>query len=451
MRFYLPEFSQPYIDLKKINSSLKNASSEAHFLHPRYISSFDSQFLLVDNGRELHKLPVILREEMGTNIFELTSNSDDRSSAFVDLLNVAFLEIQGALRPARSFLARLKEKDEAPFAPGFLEKMALHVSAKGSFYEESDIKHYREAFERANSPGEAINMLRKLWRVFGPTIWLTQYFNGLVDKFKDKLTSSDLMFVAAYLCETGDYRKSLKLTQEARKKRKETWFENRYLGLTNLLVKEHQTNESWALQYSDMFSKIVEQANALPELIYSHRKDLVVVGNSPNIIGTSCGKIIDSSSLVIRFNTAETRHPFSIDVGRKTDVLVMNPDYSQTRRNFERECSHIVVSNGDLYSSQNIGAKIHDIPSRHILSFIPSYIDRFVTQAIGASPSSGLKMLYWIYSIIGELDPDRLFGFSMGEQPVGHATSYSAPSPTRLPIVHDWHAEQQFFNTLLQK
>ncbi|WP_166802284.1 glycosyltransferase family 29 protein [Microvirga pakistanensis] len=397
----------------------------------------------------LTAIPVGLDDCDGYWVFRAADASNGPNSV-IDFLNISFLEAQTAVRPARAQLAALLDRDEPPFTHEFLERLALHLSVKGSFYEPSDIEHYKEAFERAATCGDAVTILKKLWRVFGPTVWLTDNFNKLLSKFSSSITSSDMMFAAAYLCEAGEYSKSIKAALEAKKKRKETWSENRYLGLINLLVKEGHVTEPWALSYSSLFDRIVSQAHIFPEEISENRDDLIVVGNSPTLLGTRAAEQINASNLVIRFNTAETSFPYSIDVGTKTDALVLNPDYSQTRRFFGRPCKHIIVSNGDLYSSKNIGAKLHDFPSQYLIHFIPPQIDRYVTQKIGASPSSGLKMLYWIYSVVGALDPDRVLGFSMGNQPLGHASSYSKPVPTKMPIVHDWNAEQDFLQELLE-
>lgn len=448
MKFHIPAKCLKLSTAPDIVKYSLDKKSKVSFFAENYISPEYKNSVLIENDADISYHPAQVIEE--NEYLQLELKSEDCNSLAIKYLNVLLLEAQGAVQIAKKKLYEIEAPLKEVANTKEVQQLSTKLALKGSFYDSESIAQYQIVLNFTTSADEALNILKKLWRVFGPTVWLTQHFVKVHKRFSSVLKSSGMMLLAAYFCEAGEYKTAIKIAFEAKKTRKETWEENRYLGLINLLVAEGHLNQSWAMEYAKTFKRISIGARAFPSVLKEQSNSLVIVGNSPCILEQEGKEKINKSSFVIRFNTGETQYPLSEYVGTKTDALVLNPDYSQTRRFWENNSKYIIISNGDLYSSANIGSKLHDIHDDYSVHFIPSYIDRTVTQKIGASPSSGLKMLYWIYSLNGRIPNDRVFGFSLGDQPVGHSTSYSKPDPTRMPIVHDWQAEQELLKTLVE-
>jgi hypothetical protein len=286
----------------------------------------------------------------------------------------------------------------------------------------------------------------KLNRILGPCAETERAVSSIY-KDIDRFSSATLMRLAAFLCEAGDYSRSLDLAEQAYVKDKEAWRKNRYLGLSNFLHTEKIASESWLEQDASYFETLKQNQNLLIDKIKDANFDFHVVGNSPCEVGKNKGELIDSSGLVIRFNSANVEYPNDRDYGRKTNILVLNPRYYETERNTKSNLDLIVVSDGSLYSTKNLGFRLHDLFNQAPVSLIPHKLERDLVSKLEASPSSGLKILYWIYTHFGLIDRQKISGFSLTDQSDGLSKNY-ASSDRILPIIHNWQNEGSIFKKI---
>ncbi|MDV5665455.1 hypothetical protein, partial [Leclercia adecarboxylata] len=109
------------------------------------------------------------------------------------------------------------------------------------------------------------------------------------------------------------------------------------------------------------------------------------------------------------------------------------------------------ISDGNLYSSKNLSLKLHDLEQYcENICLIPRKLDIQLTQEIGASPSSGLKFLTWLYKIQGQVKRKNIYGFSMIDQRHGMATSYCKGTRTGLNTIHNWEQEKKYMETIVE-
>lgn len=290
--------------------------------------------------------------------------------------------------------------------------------------------------------------LRKTWRIFG----VNQLSKLLFDRALQKSSSFNhetIMLLAAFTLEAGQINRALELAKRAAALQPAAWKWTRYLALSQLIYREGLSKDKWAEDDAKLYEELRQTSHRFQRLIGQYKDSFAVVGNSPVLRGTNCGAEIDSRDLVIRFNSAVRSYPHSLDCGSKLNVLVLNPDFSQTKRQDFRSLDLAVISDGDMYSSRHLWTKLQEIRGQCSIQLLDSSIDRSVVEMINASPSSGLKTLYWIYSLFGPIDKKNVFGFSLNDQKPGTASSYSKQKAVRMPIVHAWDAERSLFDKMV--
>ncbi|ELN8667657.1 glycosyltransferase family 29 protein [Escherichia coli] len=299
--------------------------------------------------------------------------------------------------------------------------------------------------------GDSILFFRKLYRVLGTDGRLEK----IADNFANQIKKNNypvhfIMNLAAFFTESGSYEKALDMAGRAKARDRNAWFNHRYLGLTYLLVESKLLKEEWALKESEVFLLLRKNEWEFENYIRDHLDNVCLVGNSPIELGKNKGEKIDSVDKVVRFNGAVVDYPYCLDYGRKTNILVINPRYYETQRNNKYDLDFIIISDGNLYSSKNIIYKVHDLfQFTDKVCFMPKRHDLTLTQNIEASPSSGLKLIHWIYNIMGSLDRNNLFGFSLNDQGHGIATSYSTGRRVGLNTIHDWDKEKAFLDSMI--
>ncbi|WP_312971733.1 glycosyltransferase family 29 protein [Atlantibacter sp.] len=259
------------------------------------------------------------------------------------------------------------------------------------------------------------------------------------------------MNLAAFFTESGSYDAALELANKAKEKDKEAWSKHRYLGLTFLLTSNDLLKDEWALKDSKLFLELSRNQWLFEDYITNNWAQVAIVGNAPKELHLKKGILIDQYEKVVRFNGAITEYPYSIDYGKKTNILVINPRYFETPRNAKYDLDFIIISDGNLYSSKNISLKLHDLSQfSSRICFLPRKLDISLTKRISASPSSGLKFLSWLYSINGPISRARIFGFSLTDQSYGVATSYSSGQRVGLNTIHNWTNEKEYLESIIK-
>ena len=298
------------------------------------------------------------------------------------------------------------------------------------------------------SPGYRKVIFNKVYRVIGADGRIEPILNNI---FNDKKGNEKdiLLKAAAIYCEAGEYNRAINLARYIHSQDSNYLKNNRYLGLSNLLYTQNIVVSDWAKRDSELFIYLVNSQIAVEN--YIKENELCLVGNSPIEIGTKNGVLIDSKDKVLRFNSAITDYPHCVDYGKKTNILVTNPRYFETRRNRKQNLDCLIISDGNLYTSKNIHLKFHDLNGyADRIAFIPTEIDHSLTQLLYASPSSGLKFIYWMYKLNGSVDKENVYGFSLDDQGHGVATSYHSGNKY-LDIIHDWAAEKKILNNIVNK
>lgn len=299
---------------------------------------------------------------------------------------------------------------------------------------------------------DLILIFRKLYRILGPDARLESIANKLAGTIRKELFPVHfIMLLAAFFTESGEYEKAIEMAGKAKSKDKDAWSKYRFLGLTHLLYSNKYLDDEWAKNDHDLFLQLSKDEWEFELYASLNKKSISIVGNAPIEIGLRKGAEIDKGYKVTRFNGAITDYPFSLDYGKKTNILVINPRYYETPRNRKFGLDFIIISDGNLYSTKNLALKIHDLKQySDKICLLPRRLDLTLTQKIGASPSSGLKYLSWLYSINGPIPRENVYGFSLTDQAHGVATSYSSGRRVGLNTIHNWSSEKYHLESLVE-
>ncbi|MDF3829204.1 MULTISPECIES: glycosyltransferase family 29 protein [unclassified Pseudocitrobacter] len=338
--------------------------------------------------------------------------------------------------------------------PESTEQSQIKYALSAGIYEEKVIRGVVSILnERCDKLqlDDLILFFKKAYRILGTDGRLESIANKICNLSKKKAFPVHfLMTLAAFFVESGAYDKAIEIALKAKEKDVDAWNNHRYLGLTYLLFKNGLINECWAEKEHDLFLMLSRNEWEFEQYLetYSHR--LAVVGNAPIELNKKKGKYIDSFDKVVRFNGAITDYPYCIDYGKKTNVLIINPRYYETQRNRKYNLDYLVISDGNLYSTKNLFFKVHDLfQYADKICLLPRKLDIALTQKIAASPSSGLKLMHWVYTISGELCQNQVFGFSLTDQAQGVSTSYSSGRRVGLNTIHNWQREREFLESLI--
>lgn len=143
-------------------------------------------------------------------------------------------------------------------------------------------------------------------------------------------------------------------------------------------------------------------------------KTFAVIGNAPNELGFSNGKVIDGRDVVFRFNNYKL-DGFEEDYGFKTDYWVHSfyLDIKERKDGIPMLCPIPLNDPETLnwYRGTNQVFLNRNIDNTH---FIPVEYFKELTQKI-KRPSTGLCFLWWIYKSGVKITKDNIFGFNFFE------------------------------------
>ena len=317
--------------------------------------SADSFFYLEDG--------LYLRKGIDKFICEDFPFNSDILRKNIDFLNIAFWKLASDNKALFGFY---KNKNDAKLAD------VVTYGVKGGVYnKELTGMAVKLLVENRSLTDSQINLIfSKLYRIKGPCSETEAAINAVL-KEKKRLSSSTLIKLAAFLCEAGDYSRCVDVVKLA----KSSLESYRYIGLSNFLYKEKIVDTVWAEQDAFYFDILKKNSNIFQHKIFSSNLNFNVVGNSPCELGLAKGASIDSSDLVIRFNSANVDYPYCVDYGKKTNILVINPRYYETKRNLKSNLDLIIISDGSLYSTRNLAYRLHDLVEEAPLCLIPDKVD----------------------------------------------------------------------------
>ncbi|PMH45933.1 hypothetical protein BCU68_09055 [Vibrio sp. 10N.286.49.B3] len=201
------------------------------------------------------------------------------------------------------------------------------------------------------------------------------------------------------------------------------------------------------------FSKVLSEQNKFEELVLKANGSVCIVGNAPNEIGKKKGSLIDSTSLVIRFNSYSTDYPHCQDYGSKVDVWVRMPFHPYVKNNIDPNLKLIIFS-----GSNRINRPYPDWESMFgyvdesiSLSFFNKNHFYELQSKLGCPPTSGLMMCYSLYKLIGPLHPHHYYGVSFSEQSDIDEVYHCSDSSAYAGIRHNWSNEKKIFDEICFK
>ena len=261
---------------------------------------------------------------------------------------------------------------------------------------------------------------------------------------------TQMISAAALLAEVGRLNDAVLTVERALRLDRHILTRCRYAGLTGVLgamcpdlVIRHGADVLAAERFRSFagtFARLVKESDG----------SIAVVGNSPAELGRGRGEEIDRRRLVVRFNSFSTAPEFRADFGSKVDVWSRDINYRNMRRRdserFQVELLPIPVywrvKNGQ---DALVDAMLRDAT----IEEVPQTLHSELRTKLGAPPSSGLSVLYWLRELLGSLDDVLIAGFSLSDQ-VSGPTHYSSVPPLKAPPPHDWQRERAFFDDLIK-
>ncbi|HDZ9160661.1 TPA: hypothetical protein RUY82_003349, partial [Vibrio cholerae] len=82
-------------------------------------------------------------------------------------------------------------------------------------------------------------------------------------------------------------------------------------------------------------------------------------------------------------------------------------------------------------------------------SLIPNRIYEELISRLGAMPSAGLAILYWIYKEIGPIPKGSVFGFSFGNQKSNSSQHYFLNTKSKSHYNHNWSKEGEVLREIV--
>ncbi len=264
----------------------------------------------------------------------------------------------------------------------------------------------------------------------------------------NKLNSTKKELLAAMLCDGGYIKKAYDLLD----------------GMYNLSDKRHLSGRvkldatlSSVLGCSDecpatsIYNKIRKSTATFESIIRSNPSSFCIVGNSPIELGKQQGEQIDKFSHVIRFNSFDTTYPNAIDYGNKTDIWIRTPkNMSNIPDRINDDIKLVIISGSNWINRLEDGVFTFDdlISDYCNVGVIPFYIYSKLANKISSPPSAGIQVLFWIYSMIGPINKEQIFGFELTDQPEGRNSLYS--SDKNKVVRHNWITERKLFDELIK-
>lgn len=221
------------------------------------------------------------------------------------------------------------------------------------------------------------------------------------------------------------------------------YIENNYpsLYLISKLYPKRLKPSFFYCQANDMYKKIIKQRKKIERFWKLNKEKLCIIGNSPCEINLYKGNIIDQYQYPIRIN--EYSLLYSQDYGKK--------EHSWVRvANNEIISDHYKSNSLVIIAANNFAVKRRDAYS-YLLPFhlydteytvIPSHIYRYLMKRLGGLPSTGIAILYWIYTIVGPLNKEQIFGFSHFQEDVNFTDHYYDDLTDIKNHLHEWHKER---------
>lgn len=190
------------------------------------------------------------------------------------------------------------------------------------------------------------------------------------------------------------------------------FIENHYpsLYLINKLRRDKEISFFFS-QGSHIYRNVLKNRRRLEQHWRAHKKEICVIGNSPCELGTGNGPLINNYKYPIRIN--EYSLEYEQDYGKNEHTWIKVANQEVVSKNFNRNKFNIIASNNFVVKRRDAYAYLLPLDlSSNNYTVIPSYVFRDLIKILGGLPSTGLAVLYWVYSVVGPLSKEQVFGFS---------------------------------------
>lgn len=295
-----------------------------------------------------------------------------------------------------------------------------------------------------NNPLARLEFIKYLWATKGIGPEVLRECNYLVQKQElFKLNATHNMLIAAIFCEAGRYLLCERQFIIAKNKDPDILYKVQYFNLMDHLRLKGLINEKQSNLIEIISRKLNEGQSYFEELIRENKDSFCIVGNAPTEIGKGKGMSIDANNIVIRFNAYSTSYPEFIDYGLKTNIWVKTGAYLDVPRKNLNAFDLVIISGYNPANRNAMGVDlfIDLIDKKTKVCLIPNFIYEELFILLGATPSAGLAMVYWIYKIIGLIDINNIFGISFGNQEK-HASEHYFTNPHKVKYSsHLWDYE----------
>lgn len=269
-------------------------------------------------------------------------------------------------------------------------------------------------------------------------------------------SSSLLMRYASMLLEVGRVESAARMYQKALKKGESA------AGFVRLRLtfepppapKSKPTSRSLPVAVRKAYEYVEAHQHAFRDLIHRAHGDVAIVGNGPQELGRGRGPEIDSRSVVVRFNSFDTRYPLSEDYGTKTDVWVRMPPCGYVHAMPPERLDLILVSGSNkLHRSFRDWEWVASMVRQgYPVQLLPADIFYDLVAELNAAPTSGLCLAYMLYREIGPLREDHVYGASFAYDGAADERGYHCSDPQAAASSrHAFDREAAFFKKISRR
>ena len=316
--------------------------------------------------------------------------------------------------------------------PAFVVNLYAYMRNRLGFWDAETTTLYTRIVSQKSGYMGLYYGIEYLWKVNG----LDKLLEYLIDRNFDYLAACKRAEVYALLAsiyfdkdqETSKmfYQKSSQIDGE---------IPNNYLQLRSYSEKE-------TAECKKILSRIHPLMKNMSSII-TRLSDVSVVGNSDCETSKKQGEMIDSSSVVIRFNRYSTEDRYAEDYGTKCNIWVVNPAILAELSEVDSTANVLILSSTLIYGLRT-----------DMWKALPSYMDRYeifyfeeslyqkLVARLKAPPSAGILLLSAIYDVKGSLNHLQTFGFS-------HSVAHYFDRKKSRFSRHNWVGEQSILEEYL--
>lgn len=409
----------------------------AYILYPRYLNPFTRERVEVEEAMSL------LEWMKSSGIHPCDIHDDEKVSGI--LIKRSERALEAASIDAAKRFADLAVSTNSS-AAAYCQR--AHVNLMAGSLGEIIERDYLVACNliKWNDIGPMMAYARYLWEFSGNT----KEFYQVVSKLKKtkSLSAAQQLSIAAMLNSCGYYNAAIDLYLQSVKSQTNS-HPTGYVELCHTLNKLKLSDELNMARASEIRKHLKDETLKFAGAILDSRGDFCVVGNSPKEIGSGNGPRIDSHKIVIRFNSYSVDYPFNNDYGNRTDIWIRMPRNVGLSDRVDPSIKQVIVSGSNWPHRMADGVwffsnLLDDFSS---VGVVPFDVYKRLVSELKAVPSGGLQILYWIYSLIGPIPRECVYGFELTDQPKHKDHQYGAT--TQRVVRHNWERERALFDRMI--